>query len=638
MRVNVKKHLILGPWSQREIFFQKAQELGVVEFISKEPKPLEAPHEIQLFVDALHILRQMPPVEELPATEFHSANVLARHIVERQHELEHLREQVRVLQNDISRIDVFGDFSLDTVRQIETETHRVIQFFFAKANQELPAKNRPEVIYVGSQYGLDYFVSINRERTSYEGLIEIIIDRSLGELQEKLADVHKSIDEYETELARLTHYKKFLKNELIRALNTSHLEEAQERVRPLLDGDVFAVETWIPKNKIALIKKLADELDLYMEKIAVEKEDKIPTYLENKGISRLGEDLINIYDTPSHSDRDPSTWVFISFALFFSMIVADAGYGLILLGISLYLFYKFRKKGGLGKRVIKLSMYLSIGCIIWGVFTASFLGIEFPIGGTVKKFSLINWMVEQKAAYFLEKKPPSYEHLIKEYPEAAKAKTPNELLTSVIRKEDTGESYVIYNNFQGNVLIEIVIFIGTIHIMLSFLRYVDKNWSAIGWITFMVGAYLFFPSILGAVSLIHYIFHIPYEFGTMIGKYILFSGLGLVVILAIAQKKLAGVGEVMHVIGVFADVMSYLRIYALSLAGMIMAATFNRIGTSIPIYIGIFIILAGHAVNITLALMGGVIHGLRLNFIEWYHYSFEGGGKKFNPLKLIKSD
>jgi V/A-type H+-transporting ATPase subunit I len=48
------------------------------------------------------------------------------------------------------------------------------------------------------------------------------------------------------------------------------------------------------------------------------------------------------------------------------------------------------------------------------------------------------------------------------------------------------------------------------------------------------------------------------------------------------------------------------------------------------------VIILGHGINISLGLMAGVIHGLRLNFIEWYHYSFEGGGRFFNPLKLLK--
>ncbi len=292
-----------------------------------------------------------------------------------------------------------------------------------------------------------------------------------------------------------------------------------------------------------------------------------------------------------------------------------------------------KKNEGL-KRVLRLSTYLSLVCITWGVLSASFFGIDFAPESKFKKLSLVNWMVEQKAEYFLTKKPASNDTLVKEYPELKDVSTPEALLTTVKRDG----KYEIYNEFTDNVLIELAIFLGTIHIILSFLRYLDRNWAGAGWILFIIGSYLFFPSVLGAVSLIHYIFHVPYEEGTIIGKYLLYSGLGLTVVLAIIQKRLGGLAEIMNVIQVFADIMSYLRIYALSLAGMIMAATFNEIGGKAPIYLGIFIILAGHLINLTLAIMGGVIHGLRLNFIEWYHYSFEGGGKMFNPLKLIKLD
>ncbi len=122
----------------------------------------------------------------------------------------------------------------------------------------------------------------------------------------------------------------------------------------------------------------------------------------------------------------------------------------------------------------------------------------------------------------------------------------------------------------------------------------------------------------------------------MIGRILVYGGLSLAVILAVLQRRLVGVTEILGVIQVFADVMSYLRIYALSLAGMIMGSTFNRIAMGMPWYFGIFILLGGHTVNFTLALMGAIIHGLRLNFIEWYHWSFEGGGKPFEPLKLLK--
>lgn len=64
-----------------------------------------------------------------------------------------------------------------------------------------------------------------------------------------------------------------------------------------------------------------------------------------------------------------------------------------------------------------------------------------------------------------------------------------------------------------------------------------------------------------------------------------------------------------------------------------MAETFNRMGIDLGLFFGIIVILGGHGINFVLGTMGGVIHGLRLNFIEWYHYSFDGGGKLFKPLR-----
>ena len=71
------------------------------------------------------------------------------------------------------------------------------------------------------------------------------------------------------------------------------------------------------------------------------------------------------------------------------------------------------------------------------------------------------------------------------------------------------------------------------------------------------------------------------------------------------------------------------------MAGAIVASTINDMASNLPIVLSILLLIVGHSMNIVLGVMGGVIHGLRLNFLEFYHYSFEGGGKKFEPLKLL---
>jgi len=635
MRIDVKKQLIWGPRSQRDRFFERAQELGVIEFIGTEES--DRNDEIQLLIDALHVLRTMVPVKQAHPQHFYSPNMLARQIIDYKNRLENLYEQKRTVQKEIARIQPFGEFSLSTLKQIGEESGRIMQFFFAKSGKvnDLPS----DVILINTAHQLDYFLSISKEKIHPVGLTEIIIERSLSDLRNDLALYESEIDRWEVELGALSHQKRVLVNGLATALNERHLEIAKGKTKQVVEDGLFVVESWIPKNKLEVVYQLADELNIYIEQIAIEKKDKVPTYLENRGWGRLGEDLVNIYDIPSNTDRDPSLWVFIAFGIFFAMIVADIGYGLVLLGITSLLFMKFRKKVSAGiRRAMKLGIWLGIGCIIWGVLLTSFFGIEAKPDSPLRKPSLVHWMVKRKASYFSEQKPEAYKELIQEYPEAAKASTPMDLLMSVNKSQDGRDNYVIYSNFTNNILIELSIFIGVIHILTSFGRYLDRRWSSLGWMIFLIGGYAYFPSVIKATSLIYFILNVPAEEAAQIGLWMIYGGIGLATLLAIIQNKWAGLVEPMHVISVFADVMSYLRIYALSLAGMIMASTFNHIGMSMPFYIGFIIILAGHLVNITLAMMGGVIHGLRLNFIEWYHYSFDGGGYRFRPLRTIKEE
>lgn len=636
MRVDVEKYLLIGPKSERNLFFEKVQKLGIVQFIAPPKLISEKPVEIQTLVEALHILRRMVPGKEsVRGFDFDSAPVFAQEVVERNEELERGKERKRILEKEIARIEPFGNFTLEDIRDIEEKSHRKIQFFFAKRGGFI----NPEaegLFYISSAYGLDYYISINREKVTLPGLVEMHIDHSLYDLQSELATVKRKIDELESRLSALSHHKKLLQQGLALVLNQYHLSEAKSSVDLLLDGEIFAILGWVPKNRVGALEKLASSLSVFVEKVKVEQSDQIPTYLENEGLGKVGEDLLGIYDTPSHNDRDPSLWVFFSFALFFSIIVSDAGYGILLLCISLFLFYKYGKKKGLMRRLILLGISLSIGCIAWGVATFSFFGIEVPPDNPVHKYSLTNWVATEKADFVLREKGEVYKEWVTKFPSIAEAKTGREFLLGAYKEEAGYKNFTMYNEFSNSFFLELAIFLGSVHIILSFLRYIDKSWSGLGWILFIIGGYLFFPSILKATSLIHYLIGIPKVMGAIIGKNLLFGGIALAAVLAVIQKRLQGLSEVMHSIGIFADVMSYLRLYALSLAGMIMASTFDKMGANAPIYVGPFIIFFGHVINFTLALMGGVIHGLRLNFIEWYHYSFEGGGKRFNPLSLIK--
>jgi V/A-type H+-transporting ATPase subunit I len=184
---------------------------------------------------------------------------------------------------------------------------------------------------------------------------------------------------------------------------------------------------------------------------------------------------------------------------------------------------------------------------------------------------------------------------------------------------------------------ELSLLIGVIHISLSFLRYIFRNFSGLGWIVFMIGGYLYFPTYLKATSMLNFMGWVSVPVAASIGLQLIYAGPAIVFILSLVQgKRWMAFHELTNGIQVFSDVLSYLRLYALALAGMVMASTFNEMGEKAGIFGGIFIILIGHSINMGLSIMAGAIHGLRLNFLEWYRYSFEGGGRLFNPLRLRK--
>ncbi|MFI5334418.1 MAG: V-type ATPase 116kDa subunit family protein, partial [Chlamydiales bacterium] len=467
-------------------------------------------------------------------------------------------------------------------------------------------------------------------------MIEMRVNRSAKQLHDQQTFVKESLHLLEAELKEFAGHIDFFQGTLVELLNDYHLDAAKKEVQFPLGQTLFVVEAWIPENKVHAVFSMINGMAIQIEEIATDEKERHPTYIENKGAPRLGEDLVLIYDTPSAQDQDPSGWVFWSFIFFFALIVNDAGYGLLFLLAGLFLRYKFPKAKGMGKRLIKLTLALSVSCILWGVTTASYFGMEFSPQSKISNYSLLGFLAEKKAAYHLEKKDDVYDYWVKEFPQASSAKDTRLFLQDASRQREGRLVYETFDAFKDNILLEISLFIGVIHICLSLIRYLKRHLAGIGWIFFLIGGYLYFPSVLHCTSLLHFTGIVDKSVAALMGIQLIYGGVGIAVLLAFIQKRLKGFSEVTTLVQVFADVLSYLRLYALALAGAMMASTFNDLGKNVGLVAGVFVILLGHTVNILLAIMAGVIHGLRLNFIEWYHHSFEGGGRLLKPLKKIR--
>lgn len=636
MRYDVKKYLFVGTSDHKDAFFSAMQKAGLVDFIDFSPsKSKEVPIEIQKNVRAIKIVLGLPTLNQDPRKDYSRATSIIDAIISLKDKIDSLEEELRVTNLEIERIEVFGDFSIRMIREIEKEGNRRLQFFCTK--QGHPVEDA-SLIYIGSDHGLDYYFSVNPSERQFEGMVEMQFDKSLGELLQYRKDLKKDIHDTEEELKTYAIYNDYLHHALTYKHNGYELESTKKYTKGEFDDSLFIIEGWIPVHKTDEMNQVIEDQKVFAEEIAIEEKDTIPTYLENHGTANIGEDLVHIYDTPSHEDKDPSMWVLVSFALFFAMIVNDAGYGLVFLGVALYLNYKFSQAKGAGKRFLKLTTILTSVCILWGTLMTSFFGISLDIDNPLRKVSLLQWLTEKKVEYHMQHQDETYQDILNKYPEVASETTGYGVLKKATTVRDEVISYDILNSFSRSIMLEIALLTGVIHISLSFMRYLGRNWSGIGWIAALIGGYLYFPEYLGATSMPHYAFGIPPDVGAREGMILMSGGFGLAVILGVVQNRLLGLTEITNVIQVFADVLSYLRLYALALASAIMAETINELSTAMPFVLAAILMVLAHIVNMALGIMGGVIHGLRLNFLEWYHYSFEGGGKLFKPLKLLDVD
>jgi V/A-type H+-transporting ATPase subunit I len=301
-----------------------------------------------------------------------------------------------------------------------------------------------------------------------------------------------------------------------------------------------------------------------------------------------GEDLVTFYRTPAYHLWDPSSVVFCGFALFFAMIIADAGYGLVLCGVTAWLWRRLSvSESGRAWRVLLAT--LSATTTAYGIVVGSYFGV-MPDPG-----SLAGWL-----------------HLI-----------------------DLNNSAT---------MMALTISIGGAHIMFANLRTVSwRKWSPgalapIGWALGVAGGLLLGLTLISETA--------PAWPGEVV------MGSGLLLVFAFSGygerplgRTLAGLLALTRLTKIFGDVLSYLRLFALGLASASLAVAFNGMASDVRAAIpGIGLLFAllilglGHTLNFVLGLASAVIHGLRLNLLEFFDWGLQEEGNLFRAFRRKESE
>ena len=400
--------------------------------------------------------------------------------------------------------------------------------------------------------------------------------------QARLNALRKEREEIEQRIASLGGKREALLEASDRAAITLRREEAKSR---LVGTDkVFLLEGWLPADRCAALEKALEPFTCAIETREPTEDEypQVPVQLKNNKLTRPLNMVTEMYSLPAYGTLDPNPLMAPFFILFYGIMMADMGYGLLMMIASVIISKKYRPKGTSGELFSLLGL-CGLSTFIMGALTGGFFGdfltqlVAIVSPGTV--FTL----------------PKLFDPL-------------DDLTMILIGSMALGMVQIVTG--MAISLIE----------KCKRKKFLDAFFEEITWWIVFIGIALL---ALGK------------------GAAVLYVGCALVLLGPIVQGKgwgkLTGVfGSLYnHVTGYFGDILSYTRLMALMLAGSVIAQVFNMLA-AMPGNVIAFIIISmlGNAMNFGLNLLGCYVHDLRLQCLEFFNKFYVDGGKPFRPMTL----
>ena len=502
-----------------------------------------------------------------------------------QHRVFELRNRRDFISTRVDNLAAWGDFEFPTVEELGG--HRL--WFYL-----VPHHLMQDVQSTGQRWQITdrdqrycYVVVVAAEEPEHMPVPRLHIGAvSRPRLIEALEEVESGLEDLEAERLGLTRWCTLF----ARALDglEDRAARAQASAQTAESDPVYALQAWVPRDRMDDLQAFARKQTLALQVTQPDTAEQPPTLFHNAAPLRAGEDLVAFYMTPSYWLWDPSSVVFISFALFFAMIVADAGYAVLLAGVVL--LYRKRLAASEAGRRWRVMLYALAGATaVYGVLAGSYFGVTPP---------------------------------------------PDSMLAHLH----------VLDISDFSVMMALSLIIGSTHIayanLMDALRY--RRWQqrlpSLGWACAVLGG-------LGAWGGMQLA-----SDGLFYGGVGLL-GLGLLGVVAYSgygekplQRIFKGVTALAGVSGAFGDVLSYLRLFALGLASASLAMAFNDMASGVRqampglgFLFGLLILVLGHGLNFLLSVSSGFIHGLRLNVIEFFKWGVKDEGNPYRPFEKKES-
>ena len=411
------------------------------------------------------------------------------------------------------------------------------------------------------------------------------------ELVKNLKAQQAVVDAKKKVLEDLQEEKDLLRKLQLSAEVTYNELQKEQAKNGLVNGQhVFVLQGWLTTKavddvEVQLKEKLGEGEYVFLPlEIAEEEYEEVPTVLENNAFLQPFENLTEMYGLPKYGELDPTPYTAPFYLVFFGMMAADLGYGALLwLGTFIMLKFFHFDKGT--NRNLKFFHLLSYPVMIWGIVFGSAFGADLPFQPLSLSKDLITIMILS-------------------------------IIFGVIQIM-VGLSLGAYSNLKKK-------------------AYVDAYTSHLGWLAIITGIILY---VLGSMVLnISWI-------ATIGSSIAIIAAVAIVVVTVLSSENkwgglASGLYNLYGISGYVADVVSYTRLMALAVSGGSIASAFNMLVGFLPpiarFTAGIFLIVALQGLNIFLSFLGAYVHGLRLQFVEFFGKFYDGGGRALKPFKTYE--
>lgn len=603
----MNKYAFLVFHKDYEAFLEKLRTLGVLH-VKEQKNAREVDALRAILSERAHItetLRSLRPytTEErasspnLPQKEEAGRTLIAEIEGELQR-LASLNETLTSFRAEADDVRPWGAFDVSALTRLEEAGYALSFFTLPLARFTEAFQSAHDVLPISEKSGKQYFVLLHHsaDAPSLPDAEQVARpSRSVAELETLLESTEEERDHLIQSLTERTQhwlpeleaYDTFLENRFT-------FSSAQLQADRLMDERLLVLEGFVPASEAEQFEQSLEQAGYCYRQVEFDPEkERVPIQLKNNSFTKSFEFVTGLFSLPNYQEIDQTYLIAPFFMLFFGMCFGDAGYGLILFGVSTY--FRLKSKDA-DTSLLALGQWLGGGAFVVGLLMGGIFGISLP------------WASDK--------------------------------------------DYI----FSQDNLMMVSILIGIIQVLLGKTIGAYKKGRQLGWKHSLAGyAWVLLLIALGLIyglpkaeivlpSAVNYVLYCVAGLAVLVAFFYNSPGKNPFVNLGSGLWTTYETAS-----GLLGDSLSYIRLFAIGLTGGILGSVFNQLalscvpasgsGASVVSYVvgwiaALLILLFGHGINFGIAMIGAFVHPLRLTFVEYYKNSeFEGGGKPYTPFK-----